>query len=199
MLRLLQQRYLSACVLSGGQSRRMGHDKALMPHPAGGTWLSHITGLLIELGLPVKVLSGHPGHQQQLLLVPGVEVFVEPPPWDGPLQALNRLLEQHEQGPLFMAPVDMPNLRLGALQTLISSWQQQPDIAVVAHDGHRLQPLLGIYPFSSRLHRVLVEELNQGNSSWNYWLSRIPYRSVTLPAIQLLNANSQVDLAALQR
>ncbi|CAI8169625.1 MAG: Molybdenum cofactor guanylyltransferase [Prochlorococcus marinus str. MIT 9215] len=176
----------------------MHQDKALLPHPLGGTWLSHVSGLFLQLGLPVRVLSGHASHQALRLTFPAIEVVSEPPPWQGPLKALARLLPLADENAMFLAPVDMPNLRLDAMQALIACWHDNPDIAVVAHDGQRLQPLLGIYPFGDLLHRTLDQELREGRSSWQNWLSRIPHRTVTLPAIQLLNANSRADLAALQ-
>ena len=40
----------------------MGQDKALLPHPEGGTWLERSLLLLAELGAPVPLLSRHPRH-----------------------------------------------------------------------------------------------------------------------------------------
>ena len=48
---------LRCCLLSGGASRRMGHDKALLPHPEGGTWLSRSLLLLAQLEAPITLLS----------------------------------------------------------------------------------------------------------------------------------------------
>ncbi|HYP03315.1 MAG TPA: NTP transferase domain-containing protein, partial [Cyanobium sp.] len=53
---------LRACLLSGGQSRRMGRDKALLPHPGGGTWLEATLRLLAGLGAPITLLTHHGDH-----------------------------------------------------------------------------------------------------------------------------------------
>jgi molybdopterin-guanine dinucleotide biosynthesis protein A len=55
---------LRICLLSGGASRRMGQDKALLPHPAGGTWLEHCLRLLAGLQAPITLLSRHDSHLQ---------------------------------------------------------------------------------------------------------------------------------------
>lgn len=53
---------LRLCLLSGGASRRMGQDKALLPHPKGGCWLERTLRLLQALQLPISLLSRHPEH-----------------------------------------------------------------------------------------------------------------------------------------
>ena len=43
----------------------MGRDKALLPHPDGGTWLERQLCLLAGLGAPLTLLSGWPAHLEQ--------------------------------------------------------------------------------------------------------------------------------------
>ena len=184
---------LRAVVLSGGASRRMGRDKALLPHAAGGSWLEHITGLLNSLDLPVLVLTIHPSHEQLLQTHPGVSVQRDATPGAGPLNAIAPLFPADQQQALLIAPVDMPKLQADGLRQLISSWQQQPTAAAVAHDGERLQPLLGIYPGGSKQRQSMLETLAAGHNSWMAWLNQIDYRAVSLPPGQLRNCNHPND------
>ena len=180
---------LRAVVLSGGASRRMGRDKALLPHASGGTWLEHITTMLSSLDLPVLVLTTHSSHEQLLQASQGVTVLRDATPGAGPLQAVAPLFPAQQQQALLITPVDMPDLDTDGLQQLISSWQQQPDAAAVAHDGERLQPLLGIYPGGMTQRQSMLETLAAGQNSWMAWLQQIPYRAVKLPPEQLRNCN----------
>jgi molybdopterin-guanine dinucleotide biosynthesis protein A len=180
---------LQAVVLSGGASRRMGRDKALLPHAAGGTWLEHITGLLNSLDLPVLVLTIHRSHEQLLQTSHRVSVQRDATPGAGPLQAIAPVFPADQQQALLVAPVDMPELQADGLRQLISSWQQQPSAAAVAHDGERLQPLLGIYPGGSKQRQSMLETLAAGHNSWIAWLDQIDYRAVSLPPGQLRNCN----------
>ena len=188
---------LTACVLSGGASRRMGSDKALLPHPQGGVWLSQLVQHLRALSLPVVVVSRHASHQQLLEGWSGVEFLVEKPSGLGPLHAFGQLLTVGSQQPLLVTPVDMPLLTPDLLNVLIQAWQKNPQQAVVADDGERLQPLLGIYPPGDPFAMALRDQLDQGDLRWLRWLERIPYRSVQFPADQLRNFNGRSDLAAL--
>ena len=180
---------LKAVVLSGGASRRMGRDKALLPHAAGGTWLEHITDLLKSLDLSVLVLTIHRSHEQLLQTSQGVSVQRDATPGAGPLQAIAPVFPADQQQALLVAPVDMPELQADGLRQLISSWQQQPSAAAVAHDGERLQPLLGIYPGGSKQRQSMLETLAAGHNSWMAWLNQIDYRAVSLPPGQLRNCN----------
>ena len=189
---------LKACVLSGGGSRRMGRDKALLPHPSGGVWLSVLVNQLCALALPVVVVSGHSAHHQLLRGRAGVDLLVEEPAGLGPLHALGQLVAaEPQQAAWLVVPVDMPLLSAALLERLIQVWSLDPDQAAVADDGQRLQPLLGIYPASDVFASTLREQLSQGDRRWLHWLERIPHRAVQLPADQLRNVNAVSDLAAL--
>ena len=176
----------------------MGRDKALLPHPSGGVWLTALVDQLLPLGYPVQVLSRHREHAEVLGLRPGCSVLLEPPPWNGPLQALARVLPLPPGEALLVLPVDMPRLRTAVFLQLIAAWNRAPDQAAVAHDGMRLQPLLAVIPSGSPFRSCLDQQLQRGELRWMDWLMRVPHQSVQLPAEALLNANCSADLSALE-
>ena len=248
---------LRVCLLSGGASRRMGRDKALLPHPEGGCWLERTLRLLAALQLPITLLSRHPEH---LLLarrlgeawgrlepdsggllaasppsspapspcalpplqvageaevapgaktppwaglaepraeaqaargsaVPPLEALAEPPPWEGPLLALHRLMQRHPQQRLLLCPVDMPWLTLEALQRLVAASEADPMVIQLAHDGERLQPLLGIYPGQACRRSALGAAIAKGERRLQTWLADQPCRALQLDTQALRNVN----------
>ena len=122
---------LQAVVLSGGASRRMGRDKALLPHAAGGTWLEHITDLLNSLDLPVLVLTIHPSHEQLLQTHQGVNVQRDATPGAGPLKAIAAVFPADQQQALLIAPVDMPELQADGLKPVSYTHLTLPTICSV--------------------------------------------------------------------
>ncbi|QNG27633.1 molybdenum cofactor guanylyltransferase [Synechococcus sp. HK01-R] len=191
-------RLLRACVLAGGASRRMGADKALLPHPRGGTWIDNTVAMARALDLQVLVLSGHPRHREHLASrFPDLSVLPEPWPPAGPLQAFAAVFSARVDEAWLVLPIDLPYLTSPALETLLVAWREQEHAALVAHDGERQQPLLGIYPGMAGSHAALERQLGRGCHRWHDWLDLIPHRSFFLPPEQLLNANHPADLAAL--
>ena len=89
----------------------MGRDKALLPHPSGGVWLTALVDQLLPLGYQVQVLSRHAAHAELLAHQPGCSVLLEPPPWNGPLQALARLLPSQPGEALFCLLYTSPSPR----------------------------------------------------------------------------------------
>jgi molybdopterin-guanine dinucleotide biosynthesis protein A len=192
------------CLLSGGESRRMGRDKALLPHPDGGTWLEHSLRLATSTSLPVTLCSRHASHQHLAerlgprLGVP-VEVLREPPPWEGPLRALGRMLESHPGETLLICPVDMPWLTSTALLELLTASSAKPGRLHAAHDGTRLQPLLSVVPADGDHSRSLITALGSGERSLHRWMAQVGYEAVPLSPSVLRNANHPDDLADLAR
>ena len=187
---------LRCCLLSGGASQRMGQDKALLPHPAGGNWLEHTLQLLAELDAPITLLSRWPQHlaQAEALALPQLEAVTELPPWEGPLLALHRLMEWHPDARLLLAPVDMPHLNAAALHTLLAAAAMAPLRIHLAHDGARSQPLLGVYPSQAPIHRALAEAVSSGERRLLRWLDGQPCNHVHLPAATIRNVNSPAEL-----
>jgi molybdopterin-guanine dinucleotide biosynthesis protein A len=227
---------LRGCLLSGGASRRMGTDKAQLPHPEGGSWLERTLSLLLELDIPVTLLSRHPRHLQlaramasRHTLQPGLAPMVgadsaaagffptaprpeqaqampfpgsaprliavsEPPPWQGPLLALHRLMQGHPDERLLLCPVDMPWLTPETLQTLLRAAADQPQRIHLAHDGERLQPLLGVYPSQVAQRDALRAAIEAGERRLQGWLASQCCREVRLDRLSLRNVNQPEQL-----
>lgn len=185
-----------ACLLSGGASRRMGRDKALLPHPEGGSWLERTLRLLLELQIPVTLFSRHQRHLQIARALNGepITALAEAPPWEGPLLALHRLMQRHPDERLLLCPVDMPDLSLAALRSLLA---KAHDAAAVgggvqlhlAHDGQRLQPLLGVYPSTAPLRADLSAAVQRGERRLQGWLATQAFEAVVLDPRALRNVN----------
>ena len=182
---------LRSCLLSGGSSRRMGRDKALLHHPSGGTWLEHGLVTLAELGAPITLLSRWPEHWglAQSLELPTLKITPEPPPWEGPLLALHRLMTQHPNEQLLLCPVDMPNLNTAVVLQLRDAAAKAPQRIHVAHDGERQQPLLGIYPSGNGTRASLSAASAAGERKLQRGLITQPVSDVPLEANAILNVN----------
>jgi molybdopterin-guanine dinucleotide biosynthesis protein A len=194
---------LRSCLLSGGASRRMGQDKALLPHPEGGCWLERTLRLLAALRAPITLLSRWPEHlalagqlaEQPTAAAPAtITVLAEPSPWEGPLLALHRLMEHHPNQRLLLCPVDMPDLTLATLHSLLAAADdtaatQEPTRLHLAHDGERLQPLLGLYPSSTPIHTHLGAAIKRGERRLQRWLATQAIQTVALDPRTIRNVN----------
>lgn len=193
---------LRACLLSGGGSRRMGVDKAMLPHPAGGSWLAFSLERLAELEIPLTLLSHHGRHRGQARAMAAhgsapVDVLDEPAPREGPLLALLRLLRRYPGERLLLCPVDMPWLNRPTLEQLLVTSGHDPRHVHLAHDGRRLQPLLGVYPSDLTHREALRAFVADGGRSLLGWLDRVDAVAVPLDPMALRNANHPADLARL--
>lgn len=171
----------AALVLAGGQSRRMGFDKALLSLPTGQR------STLLQLSCTVAQYSTHrtyvlaPWPERYRHLLASTTVLLEEvSPGSGPLVALHQgwsmiladTQKRSERPPswLLVLACDMPALDAIAIQ----SWQRQlktaPDDAIAALPRHnnRWEPLCGFY------HRRCIPSLQravQGNiRSCQRWL-----------------------------
>jgi len=176
----------------------MGQDKALLPHPEGGTWLERSLLLLAELAAPVTLLSRHPRHlalARALAAAPlPITAVPEPPPWEGPLLALHRLMALHPDRLLLLCPVDMPALTPAVLRKLLEAASAEPAVIHLAHDGRRLQPLLGIYPSTAAIRSSLASAVAAGERRLQSWLETQPSRSVALDPGALRNVNRPEEI-----
>ncbi len=122
---------LSAVILAGGRSVRMGRDKALL-RINGETLLARTTRLAREAGAAPVYISGREG-------VPGA--LPDRHPGHGPLEGVATALETAPPGRVLVLAVDLP-----ALDAPFLHWLLELGGGVVPQLPGGLEPLAAIYP-----------------------------------------------------
>ena len=127
-----------AFVVAGGQSRRMGRDKALLPW--GETdLLGHALARLRTVAGDVRILSG----SEPRYLDRGVPVLTDPVPDAGPLAGvLAGLATADDQPGLFLA-VDLPKVPVALLARLVDLVEGYDAVVPVSARGP--EPLCALY------------------------------------------------------
>lgn len=103
-----EQRPWTGVVLAGGQSSRMGRDKAQLPW-RGQTLLAHACAMLQAAGADKVLVSGD---------YPGFDCVADGAPGLGPLGGVASVVAAVPEGTLVLMPVDMPLLSAGLLRQL---------------------------------------------------------------------------------
>lgn len=158
----------SAVLLAGGESQRMGKDKATIVFEGGPLWQRQLE--LLRSLRPERIFVS--ARQKPSWLPLETELLLDEPPSRGPLSGLTRALERMQTSHLVVLAVDMPFMtgeQMRALWRLATIGR-----GVLPMIGKTAEPLAAIYPreasgdflaalagddFSlQRLSRHLVEE-----------------------------------------
>jgi molybdenum cofactor guanylyltransferase len=130
----------SAVILAGGQSVRMGRDKALM-ELGGQTLLARQIALARQVGATEIFISGRAGSEYG---VAAVRVLSDRFTNAGPLAGIERALAEMSTPHLLVLAVDMPRLTAELLQTLALACGEE--CGAVPEIRGRIEPLAAFYP-----------------------------------------------------
>lgn len=131
---------LSAVLLAGGESRRMGTDKATIIFRGQRLWERQLE-ILRELDSKRIFISGRIDPSWR---PPGIELLLDEPPSRGPLSGLTRALARTETTHLAALAIDMPFVRTEHIRFLFSL--AAPGCGVVPMIDGRAEALCAIYP-----------------------------------------------------
>ncbi len=129
----------AAAILAGGQSRRMGQDKSLLPindQPMIACIAAQLRPLFPEL----LVSSNDPEHHAFL----GLPLVADGESGQGPLRGILSCLEACQHELLFVTACDMPQLPLAYIAELLELAQSHDVVIPVDADG-RHEPLFAVY------------------------------------------------------
>jgi molybdopterin-guanine dinucleotide biosynthesis protein A len=134
---------ISAALLAGGESRRMGRDKATILLRGKPLWQRQLE-LLGELD-PAEILVS---ARADPAWRPNKCKFVaDKTPSCGPLSGIAAALDQMESNHLLVLAIDLPFMTKRYLRLLCD--QVEPGIGVLAKMDDRMEPLAAIYPQES--------------------------------------------------
>ena len=183
---------LTIAILAGGESRRMGTDKAGL-EIGGMTLLERTARLALAQNLPVLVVGRARPDGWPL---PDITFIADAEPGLGPLGGLAAALS-HTRGSVLALACDLPLLTEETLR-----WRTELAKEIVAAHGRvtvnggQLEPLFSIY---RPLARVLIEaQLAQGRRSLHGLIGAGKFVLDPAPdwvAAQLFNANTPEDWA----
>ena len=130
----------SAVLLAGGESRRMGRDKATIEVDALPLWRRQLQ-ILRELNPEEIFVSARTAPSW---LPPKVELLLDEPPSRGPLSGLAQALARMQTTHLIALAVDMPFMTSSELQYLCNLVKAGAGVVPVI--GDRTEPLAAFYP-----------------------------------------------------
>lgn len=130
----------AAAILAGGQSSRLGADKAFLQW-AGRRLLDRQLELLRALGPVGIIISGRPAVDYA---VAGVRVVFDAVPGQGPLGGLATVLETITSPHVVLVAVDLPAMTPEFLQGLLA--QCTAGVGVVPRTAAGWEPLAAVYP-----------------------------------------------------
>ena len=190
---------LSAIVLAGGQSSRMGQDKALV-EIEGKPLLQRVCEIAQACADSIYIVSPHNKRYQHLPIDQVKFIQEEPLPIDvmphGPLVGFAQGLSFVQTDWVLLLACDLPNLQVEVLQQWIRELPQTPSevVAVLPKNPQGWwEPLCGFY------HRRCLVDLEAfmqtGGRSFQRWLSHQTVQELPLLNPQMLfNCNTPEDL-----
>lgn len=131
---------LSAVLLAGGESRRMGRDKATIEFRGQPLWKRQLE--LLHALSPEKVFVS--ARTAPAWLPNDTELLLDEPPSRGPISGLAKALAATETTHLIALAVDTPFMIRGELGRLLE--RASEGCGVVPIIGDRAEPLAAIYP-----------------------------------------------------
>jgi len=145
----------SAALLAGGQSLRMGRDKALLPMPGWDFLLWRQQLHTLEKLRPEKIFWSGPirdGLPAHLVIVPDKVKKA------GPLAGISACLDILESDLLVVLAIDLPQMTATFLQSLLAKCS--PECGAVIQRNNFSEPLATVYP--KRMASLAKQRLEAG-------------------------------------
>jgi molybdopterin-guanine dinucleotide biosynthesis protein A len=133
---------VTAIILAGGNSTRMGTDKALLRLPGGETLLEHAISVASAVTPEIKLIGPHSRFASQF---GGAEPIEDILPNCGPLGGIHAGLSASNTELNLVLALDMPAVRPDLLLFFLCEAEQNSALVTIAKIEERWQPLCAVY------------------------------------------------------
>ena len=161
---------LTAFVLAGGKSTRMGTDKAFLRWQEG-TLLDHVLDVAHELTPHVRIVAAREKFARY-----GAVVIEDIYPGCGPLGGIHAALSSTSSEWNLMLAVDLPLVNQPLLSYLVARAQESDATVTVPHVGGGLQPLCAVY--RRAFAELAKRSLEAGENKIDRLFARVKTRTI---------------------
>ena len=171
-------------VLVGGQSRRMGRDKALLADGSGP--LVEKVALEVRKAAGSVALLGDPARYGHL----GLAVIPDVIAGCGPMSGLHSALSSTETEWILIVACDLPNVDAEFLKRLLN--EARPGVrCIAAQTAAGLEPLCAVYHRNTRIE--VEEALREGRLRMRDLLAQLGAIGVEADSRLVRNVNTEED------
>ncbi|WP_432821499.1 formate dehydrogenase accessory sulfurtransferase FdhD [Trichloromonas sp.] len=171
---------VTGVILAGGESRRMGSDKSLLPL-AGGRFIEHVYRQMAELFDEVVLVTNSPSLYADLPCRKVPDIYYR----QGALAGIHSGLCHARSERSFVVACDMPFLSAPVIRQLCARGDQGD--VVIPRSGHGLEPLHALY---SKLCLPAIEQvLDAGRRKIIQFFHEV--QVVEVPAAELLQVDPE--------
>ncbi|MDY0087907.1 MAG: molybdenum cofactor guanylyltransferase, partial [Coriobacteriia bacterium] len=133
---------ITAAVLAGGRSMRMGVDKTLLP-VEGRPLITHVIDAVREVCEHTLIVTNRPESLQRVELAEGITILTDEVPYQGPLGGLVTALKEAPDDWVLAVAADMPYLSSAVVHALWEARGTADAVLPVTPEGP--EPLLALY------------------------------------------------------
>lgn len=177
---------LTAYIIAGGSSRRMGTDKLFL-RMGGRSLLERTIASCEAYFRPVKLVAPDGARFSSL----GYAVVADSPRACGPMAGVIAALEDCDTDSCFVTAADLPDLNAEVIASLLSRYRGQQYLGLIETNG--VQPLCGIYHKSAL--EVFYRYAGDNEFSLVKALRALRHSGIPIPGGRWRNINRPEDLA----
>ncbi len=186
---------LTAIILAGGKSSRMGEDKGLVLLK-GKPMIQYLLDLFLDLKIPVIIIANNSQYKKF-----GVPVFSDIIKNKGPLSGIYSGLYHSKTEKNFIVSCDIPFLSKNIVEFLIENTENE--MVTVLSLNEKIQPLTGVY--SKKLKNKILFNLYEDKLKLRTFIQSVDYKSIDIidsvfenVENALINVNTKTELIMLE-
>jgi molybdopterin-guanine dinucleotide biosynthesis protein A len=130
----------SVVIQAGGQSKRMGSDKGLLPF-GKGTLIEYILGQIEGVGAEQIIISNNPEDYSRF----GLPVFTDALPGKGALGGIYSAIYHAKHSHILLLACDMPFVNLKLVEYLLGLALEHDVVVPVLNEGEFAEPFRAVY------------------------------------------------------